>query len=351
MKRTLRQALIAFVATLLVIEVGLQLASLVARPLLARKSSRDASPDAITILCVGDSHTYGAPLPDEESYPSQLQVLLDERYPEWEFNVVNLGFPGVNSAFVANRLESQIKQIRPHLVMVSGGSNNIWNTIETEAWETDTRWDAVKRMLLRVKLFRLAAVMWSTQTEYHFQPAEEGKSRWYHEDPEGDPIPHTMPVPIHGVTWEYRPERAEFGADALARSIVFDMKRIVALTRSYHIPVIWYNYPWPEKLRKRRGGRAKAAKNLLLVVRTINETGAQLGIPVLQTEKDYLRAEADGYTVDDLGDRRAAGLHPSGLLFGYIVESMVPVVEEALKEWHGIDLSQKPESDTPTRDG
>ena len=82
MKRTLRQVLIAFVATLLVIEIGLQLASLVARPLLARKAQRDTSPNAIIILCVGDSHTYGAKLPDEESYPSQLQALLAERYPK-----------------------------------------------------------------------------------------------------------------------------------------------------------------------------------------------------------------------------------------------------------------------------
>jgi hypothetical protein len=274
MKRTLRQAVIAFVATLLVIEVGLQLASLVARPLLMRKSNRDASPDAITILCVGDSHTYGAPLPDEESYPSQLQVLLDERYPEWEFNVVNLGFPGVNSAFIASRLESQIQQVRPHLVMVSGGSNNIWNSIETEAWETDTRWDAVKRMLLRVKLFRLAAITWSTQTEYHFRPAEEGKSRWYHEDPEGEPIPHTTPLPKHGVTYKKRKEE-ELRGDGLARSIVFDMERIAALTRSYHIPVIWYNYPWPRHFPR--------------VLQTIANTGARLGMPVLQAEKDYAR--------------------------------------------------------------
>ncbi len=350
MKRTLRQALIAFVATLLVIEVGLQLASLVARPLLMRKSSRDVSPDAITILCVGDSHTYGAPLPDEESYPSQLQVLLDERYPEWEFNVVNLGFPGVNSAFVASRLESQLQQIRPHLVMVSGGSNNIWNSIETEAWETDTSWHAVKRMLLRVKLFRLAAITWSTQTEYHFRPAEEGKSRWYHEDPEGDPISHTMPVPVYDVSYRYRGKEEQLGGDALARSIVFDMERIVALTRSYDIPVIWYNYPWPMKMRKARGPRAEAAENLLIVLQTIYATGERLGIPVLRTEKDYLRAEADGYTLKDLGDKRA-GLHPSGILFGYIVESMVPLIEEALREQHGIDLSQGPESDTPTRGG
>ncbi len=142
----------------------------------------------------------------------------------------------------------------------------------------------------------------------------------------------------------------ELRGDGVARSIVFDMERIVALTRSYHIPVMWYNYPWPMKLRKARQGRkAEAAEKLLIVLQTIYATGERLGIPVLKTESDYLRAEADGYTLEDLGDRRA-GLHPSRILFGYIAESMVPLVEEALREWHGIDLSRAPESDTPTRD-
>jgi hypothetical protein len=234
--------------------------------------------------------------------------------------------------------------------LVSGGSNNIWNRIEAEVWETDSTWDAVKPMLMRVKLFRLAMVTWSTQTEYHFQPPEEGKSRWYHEDQEGEPIPHTTPLPVRHVTFENRKRGEVYGGDALARSIAFDMERIVALTRSYHIPVIWYNYPWPEKWKRARHGRTEAAENLRLVVETINTTGARLGIPVLQTEKDYLRAEADGYTLDDLGDTQA-GLHPSGILFGYIAESMMPLVEEALREWHGIDLSQEPERDTPARDG
>jgi lysophospholipase L1-like esterase len=336
-KQTLRQALIAFVATLLVIEVGLQLASLVARPLLARKSARDASRDTITILCVGDSHTYGAKLPDEESYPSQLRVLLGESYPEWGFNVVNLGFPGVNSAFVANRLESQILQIRPHLVMVSAGANNIWNSLETEAWATETGWDAVKRVLMRLKLFRLAAITWSTQTKYHFEPAEEGSSRWYHEDRKGRPIPHASPLPVYGVTYEKKTKEEELRGDGLARSIVFDMERIAALSHSYHIPVIWYNYPWPRHFPR--------------VLQTIASTGAQLGIPVLQAEKDYARASADGHTLRTLGNSRGVGLHPSGILYGYIVESMVPLVEEALREWHGIDLSRGPEGGTPTPGG
>lgn len=319
--KTLRQVLVALVVTLLAIELLLQLASLVARPLLARESSRAGPSDAITILCVGDSHTYGAPLPDEESYPSQLQVLLDQRYGKGTFQVVNLGFPGVNSAFVANRLEAQIRQIRPQLVIASGGANNLWNSIESEAWQRQDLWSKIRSYLLRIKLYRLAAVTWSTQTEYHFKPGEEG-SRWYHERPDGSAIGHEVGhMPEAGVTFERSEDRLP--DDQLAHSVEVDMERIVTLAKGYGVPVIWYNYPWP--------------RHFPAVLKTIDATGARLGIPVVRTELDYERALADGYTLPQLADM-SAGLHPSKVLFGYIVQSMVPVILETLKEWDGIEL-------------
>jgi lysophospholipase L1-like esterase len=216
---TLKKVVIAAVATLVAIEILLQLFSLVARPLLARESSKLRSTDGFTILCIGDSHTFGAPLPDHESYPSQLQVLLDERFVEPKFQVVNLGYPGVNSAFLANRLEAQIAQVKPKLLLISGGANNIWNSIESEAWERGTA-SRLHSALLRIKLYRLAAVTWSTQTEYHFTPGREG-SRWHHEMPDGSPIPVTAGN-------MHRPGVAHDGAagrpsdEDLARSVEID---------------------------------------------------------------------------------------------------------------------------------
>ena len=53
-------------------ELFLQAASFVARRAGARAAPGD-SEAASVILCVGDSHTYGLPLPKEESYPAQLE--------------------------------------------------------------------------------------------------------------------------------------------------------------------------------------------------------------------------------------------------------------------------------------
>ena len=321
MKRVLRQAIVAVAITVIALELALQLASLFAEPLFARTSVIPGSPDAITILCVGDSHTYGAPLPEEESYPSQLQELLERRYPSREFRVVNLGLPGVNTGFVVNRLKRQILELRPQLVMVSAGRNNIWNLLHTDSEPSeDTTWTSLRRVLLHVKLFRLAAVL---STDVDFEPTESGHGRWQSSDQE------ELKREIRN---EFMRAKPFFGKNAdtrvpldRARMIIQqDMERVVEMTRSFGIPVIWYNYP-------QRDGRRRTASE------AIDAAGARLEIPIVRSEEDVVRALADGRTDKELFVW-AAGPHPTALLYSYIVESMVPQIAEALKKWHGIDL-------------
>jgi lysophospholipase L1-like esterase len=321
MKRVLRQAIIAVAITVVALELTLQLASLFAEPLFARTSVAPGPPDAITILCVGDSHTYGAPLPEQESYPYQLQELLERRYPSREFRVVNLGLPGVNTAFVANRLKRQILEIRPHLVMVSAGRNDIWNLLHTDSGPgEDGTWTALRRALLHVKLFRLAVVLTS---EVHFKPPEQGRGRWQSSDQE------RVKREIRNEFMRAKPFFGEntdtrVPLDRARMTIQQGMEQVVETARSFGIPVIWYNYP-------QRDGRRRTASE------AIDAAGARLEIPIVRSEEDVARAVADGRTDKELFVW-AAGPHPTALLYSYIVESMVPRVAEALKEWHEIDL-------------
>ena len=130
MKRTLLFALIALV----VIEVAWQLAALATRNIYARSAASAPREGALTILCVGDSHTYGAPLPEPQSYPFQLERSLRSTYQR-DIQVVNLGVPGMNTPMVANRLEGQIARLHPDLVIAWAGANSFWNATETESWE------------------------------------------------------------------------------------------------------------------------------------------------------------------------------------------------------------------------
>jgi lysophospholipase L1-like esterase len=99
-------------------EIALQVASLVLPAMLVRSECEYAEANALTILCVGDSHTFGAPLPAQDAYPAQLSERMNALRTERRVRVVNLGIPGQNSAMVANRLEKQINYYRPDLVIV-----------------------------------------------------------------------------------------------------------------------------------------------------------------------------------------------------------------------------------------
>jgi hypothetical protein len=126
--------LLGLVLVPLVLEVGLRAAARFARPE-ARVAARLApEPGERRILCIGDSHTYGSHLPAEEAYPGQLQRML-ERVAGNPWRVVNLGFPGQNSAQVRLGLARNIALYRPELVLVLVGANNTWSSAEGHLWD------------------------------------------------------------------------------------------------------------------------------------------------------------------------------------------------------------------------
>ena len=108
---------------LAMLEGILQAAALVA-PMFVSAAARPDRADAVKILVVGDSHAAGAGVPKEENLPSQLARLLSQRHPDRAFRVFNLGLPGVNSPWVANRLErarAVAHPARPRLGGAAGG--------------------------------------------------------------------------------------------------------------------------------------------------------------------------------------------------------------------------------------
>ena len=85
-----------------------------------------AKKGSYTILCEGDSFTFGVGGVD---FPSQLQQLLTVRHGEGTFRTVNKGIPGMNTALLADQLESHIMEYDPDVVIVTTGENNMWNSI------------------------------------------------------------------------------------------------------------------------------------------------------------------------------------------------------------------------------
>lgn len=119
-------------ATLAATEVALRLLFRgdVERVLTTRR--RQVAPDADSVLCVGDSYTFGIYYRPDEVYPGRLEQLLNAGTspaaggrPRWF--VENGGIPAQNSGQVEARLPEQLARWRPKMVVVLVGFNDRWN--------------------------------------------------------------------------------------------------------------------------------------------------------------------------------------------------------------------------------
>lgn len=84
------------------------------------------------ILCAGDSHTFGMGAAPEQSYPAQLQTILDNQCGANYYTVVNLGKPGAGSSEIVQQLLAGMKDYPPTIVILMMGANNLFWQINPE---------------------------------------------------------------------------------------------------------------------------------------------------------------------------------------------------------------------------
>jgi hypothetical protein len=211
--RLVRRIGVVVVLGALALEAALQAASLLA-PLVDRAPETASRPGAIRILLVGDSHAAGAGVPRDQRLSDHLERILSARHPGREFQVVNLGRAGVNSAYVANRLDANLLAYRPQALIVWVGVNDLWNTLETESWATSERWLALRRLMLHSKVYRLLTVLWHTR---------------------GDGEPAAA----------HRQSLREEQLGPVAKGLAFDLERVARTAFALRIPILFVNYPVP----------------------------------------------------------------------------------------------------------
>lgn len=85
---------------------------------------RNASPVSDTIICFGDSLTYGTGARQGMEYPTQLSRLIGRP-------VINAGIPGDTTASALRRLDGIIEQ-DPGIVLITLGGNDLKNGVDKE---------------------------------------------------------------------------------------------------------------------------------------------------------------------------------------------------------------------------
>lgn len=143
------------ILTLVVVELGLRLAGglfFFTQEQFNKSIQNDQR--AINILCVGESMTA---LGGKNSYPAQLEIILNKQAKNKSFKVINKGIPGITTPALLEDLPKQIKEYQPQFIVAMMGINDQHYGLGQEA-RVDQRHLLKKSLIndLRVsKLFRL----------------------------------------------------------------------------------------------------------------------------------------------------------------------------------------------------
>ncbi len=177
---------------LLVLEVTLRVVGLIYAEQAAVDTQRLGEGDR-TVLCVGDSVTFGIGAPRELSYPAQLQGLLNESYPE-QYTVINRGWPAQNTAQIVMRLENWLKEFQPAIVTILIGAQNQANFFGYQQYlkatgdHQRTFLQNLHDSLDRVRVYKFVRLLFrgnqtttqkavkTDQTEQYYQSRRDGSS-------------------------------------------------------------------------------------------------------------------------------------------------------------------------------
>jgi len=107
---------------LILLELGLRLAGSVFLSSQERRNKASIhQKGTYRILCLGESTTA---IGGVYSYPSQLQEILNRRADGVKFSVINKGLPGINTSDILARLEANLDEYRPDMVITMMGNND-----------------------------------------------------------------------------------------------------------------------------------------------------------------------------------------------------------------------------------
>lgn len=308
MRRRIRPAVAVFaagvVAIAVIAEVSLQLAAALSSD---RSGSASDGTASFRILALGDSHTYGARVENEESYPSQLQSFLDKHSPA-TFYVINKGIPGFTTAQVRSRLAQQVNAYDPHLVLLWAGINDTWNV--TEIYGDKISWrERIDGYASRLRLYKMWRV-WrhDRQLEREF-PLLIG-------DDDG-PRPHVEVLGEHGrrIDWgngvveEIRTESRERRSDTIhARRVEANFDAIVTWLRAAGICVAFIEYPVD----------AKGFGNANISMRAV---ALRYKLPIVRSKESIRRVPADQLEF-------LWAMHPNAAMYGEIASDVAEAVLE-----------------------
>lgn len=121
LKQKILLVLLGLFLFILLLEFSLRLGGWVLLSLQEYKNRAELKEkSAFRILCLGESTTFGF----ADSYPSQLQEILNQRNLGIKFSVINKGLPATTTSAIRAQLPENLKQYQPDMVITMIGIND-----------------------------------------------------------------------------------------------------------------------------------------------------------------------------------------------------------------------------------
>lgn len=302
----MRDLLRILARTALILVLGIGLAEIILQGAALFVHDRQAGwrPEAAhRILCLGDSHTYGAMVPAEESYPGHLQRLLDERAPG-AYAVVNLGIPGFNTTQVRARLRAALGRYRPEMVIVWCGVNNAWNrgaSIGGAGW-----WSQLDATLGILRTYRLLRV-WLHDRTLEGIGAEPMPHQRYEVDQDAHDPYKKFTLRMDGRTERIVLADAGTRADAeVEAEAEEDYRGMVEEARAAGVGIAFVAYPVDHAA-------------FLPANRAVRRVAAAYHVPLVECLRSTNRLPEEQRQL-------LWAAHPNGAIYGEVARDLVPIV-------------------------
>jgi lysophospholipase L1-like esterase len=228
--------LLAMILLVLAMEIGLRVLAFRTPSASGRIALDD--PDAPTLLCVGDSHTYGVSVDAGMTYPAQLQAKLRSR--GHRVNVLNLGTPGMNTSQIRRALPEYLLRYRPTAVLVLASVNNCWNLKDTDWADVQDRLPVSPGRKIMVALQSHSRLARGIGLLLHYGSASSsGGATTVVTNREGARVLHEK----HAL-WDRPEDQRNLAISGMHRALR-DLKAIINLIRESHATPVLLTYVAP----------------------------------------------------------------------------------------------------------
>jgi lysophospholipase L1-like esterase len=106
--------------------------------------------NTIRIILLGGSTTHGFGVPDDGTIDSHLRRILNKRFPDSQFEAVNIAYDGYDSYQQLLRMETDGVRLSPDIVIVNSGINDVRNAHIPDLTYPDPRTNGWRQVLASV---------------------------------------------------------------------------------------------------------------------------------------------------------------------------------------------------------